>query len=168
MQPIDPTLAEAFQVQFNLERQNRDVYQALELGFRAIGLCGFACWAHEMAKGERHDAKAIGNYLIDRGVPAEIRATPAQAPAWGTPLEAFQQAAALEAACTDAILKLEALIDELGDPDAEEFIDDFIVDQRESEVKFELWLAKLELVNGDGVGTLMLDKQFSKHPLKAK
>jgi len=163
MKPMDVQLVDAFQAQFNQERQNRDVYQDIEHDFILMGLSGFAAWAHEQAHEERHHARRMGYYLADkRGIKPEIRMTPLQSFLFTQPIEAFQYAADLEAHNTELIDNLYAKAEELDDNGACLFLHWFIREQESSTAQFKTWLDRISLIVDDGAGILAMDKEFSK------
>ncbi|MGB8644032.1 MAG: ferritin-like domain-containing protein [Anaerolineae bacterium] len=166
---MNPQLIESLQVQFNKERQNGAVYDALAGAFEYLNLSGFARFMARNGDEERGHAKKFFGYLADVGEQPQIRALAEVGVMVGTDLFAstlamFNAALSAEqqnlaslylvhAACSNAVS---------ADPATVSFLFPILDEQIASIKEFTERVTRVTLAQGDGAALIALDHELAE------
>lgn len=160
-------LEKALNEQLNAELYSAYLYLSMSAYFSDVGLSGFANWMRVQAKEEQFHAMKFYDYINERGGRVLLPAIDAPQAEWASPL-----------ACIEAVLehekKVTALINNLVDLAIDErdhatniFLQWFVTEQVEEEDSVNEVLNKLRLLNGEGNGMFILDKELSTRVFNA-
>jgi ferritin len=167
MTPLTQELITALNDQMTTEYNNCAFYWAVERGFREAGWCGMANWAHEAASEERHHAKKISKYMIERGAqpaPGGMSAPPSFYTI--AVRDVFQNAADKEADTTRQLVELYSKAADGEDSDLCNLLYWFLNEQREIEWFLATVLKKLTFADDEAAAIMMLDKDLGKKARK--
>ena len=158
---LSNALQNGFNAQIQKEFYSSYLYLAMAAHFEAENLPGFASWMKKQSDEERGHGMKLWDYVYDRGGKVELAAIEQPPVAFGKPLEVFELVLAHEQKVTQSINALYALAAKDADVAAEIFLQWFVTEQVEEEDGVNDLLNKLRLINGEGQGVLMLDKDLA-------
>jgi len=149
---MNENLLTALQDQFNMERQNAAIYDALAAQLDAVHWPGASAWMKRAADEERQHADKFSGYIVDRnGVPQFAGLVPVVAPQETDDLVLFFDAAmGREQLTTEAIKALHVLADEAEDPQTCAFLIWFLEEQTKSEREITDILLMLNRLDNNG------------------
>ncbi len=159
---ISQTLQDAINEQIAFEISSALIYKAMQAYFEAEDLPGFANWMDVQYQEELFHANKFFDYLCETGGRAAMLAFEGARNDYASPLEAFRTALGHEQIVTSRIGKLMDLAREENDHAAQIMLQWFITEQVEEEASAGLIIRKLERVEGDGRGLLMLDQELAQ------
>ena len=149
--------------QINIELYASYVYLSMSYYFdrEDVALHNIAKWFKKQSDEEREHATTLMKYQNTRG--GRIVLQNVQKPEkdeWGSALEAFQAALALEKFNNQSLLELHSLAGTNGDPQMCDFLEDkYLREQVESIEEIGKIITNLKRV-GKGLGEFMFDKEF--------
>ncbi len=147
--------------QVKWELYSSSLYLSMSSYCNDVGLSGFAHWMRLQAQEELVHAMKIYDHIIERGgraIMQQIDAPPAE---WDGPLDVFTKVHEHEQHVTSLINALADAAQDERDHASVIFLQWFITEQVEEEATASDLVAKLRMVNGQGQGMLMLDKELS-------
>ncbi|CAD5206097.1 unnamed protein product [Bursaphelenchus okinawaensis] len=153
----------ALNKQINIELYASYVYLSMSFYFDRddVALPNIAKWLKKQSDEEREHAQAFMKYQNTRGGRIVLKSI--QKPEkddWGSALEAFQAALALEKYNNQSLLDLHKIADEANDVTACDFLEGkFLQEQVESIEEIGKIVTNLKRC-GKGVGEFMFDKEF--------
>jgi len=156
--------AEAFvNKQINIELYASYVYLSMSYYFDRpdVALPNIAKWFKEQSDDEREHATKLLKYQNTRG--GRVVLQPVRKPEkdeWGSPLEAFQAALALEKFNNQSLLELHALSSSKQDAALCDFLEEsYLREQVETIEKIGKMITNLQRV-GQGLGEYIFDQEF--------
>ncbi|GET34295.1 ferritin [Prolixibacter bellariivorans] len=150
----------AINEQINAEFHSAYLYLSMSAYFEAAGLSGFANWMKVQYKEELAHAQKFFDYVNDRG--ARVILSPiAEVPAeFKNVVDVFEKTLAHEQDITERINNLMDISIAESDHATKSFLQWFLDEQVEEENTVDQILNNLKLINGDGQGLLMMDREM--------
>jgi len=159
---LTPKLQAALNDQIAFEFSSALIYKAMQAYFEAEDLPGFANWMDIQYQEELFHANKLFTYVCETGGLAAMLPFEGARNDYDSPLEAFRAALAHEQIVTQRIGNLMDLARDEHDHAAQIMLQWFITEQVEEEANAGLIIRKLERVEGDGRGLLMLDQELAQ------
>jgi ferritin len=159
---ISPKLQDALNEQMKNEFFSAYLYMAMAGYFQSEDLPGFATWMRVQALEEMTHGERFFHFTCDAGGRTDLRPIEGPKNDFASPLDVFQFGLQHEKFVTDRIGKLMDLAREEGNHAAQIMLQWFITEQVEEEASFSLIIRKLQRVEGDGRGLLMLDQELGQ------
>lgn len=147
--------------QINAESYSAFMYLSMAAYFENMGLSGFANWMKIQYQEESAHALKFFNYLTERNGKVALKAI-AQVPVdFNGIVDVFEKTLTHEIHVTALIDKLMDVAVAASDHATQSFLKWFIDEQVEEEANVEKILATLKLINGEGNGIFMMDREMS-------
>ena len=159
---LSEKLQDAINDQISFEIYSALTYKAMQAYFEAEDLPGFANWMDVQYQEELFHANRFFTYVCDAGGRAVMLPIAGARNDYASPLEAFRETLVHEQEVTARIGKIMDLAREENDHAAQIMLQWFITEQVEEEASAGLIIRKLERVEGDGRGLLMLDQELAQ------
>lgn len=154
-------LEKALNEQLNAELYSAYLYLSMSAYFSDIGLDGFANWMRVQAKEEQFHAMKFYDYINERGGRVILAAIDAPQTEWESPLACIEAVLEHEQKVTSLVNGLVDLAIQEKDHATNIFLQWFVTEQVEEEDNVNAVLNKLRLLNGEGNGMFILDKELS-------
>ncbi|GIV57995.1 MAG: ferritin [Rhodothermaceae bacterium] len=151
---------DAINDQIKAEFESAYLYLAMSARFEALNLRGFAHWMRMQWQEEIQHALKFFDFMIRRGGTPELQALAKPEATFDTPKEAFEEVLAHERYITGRIHELYELARKEHDYALQTLLHWFIDEQVEEEEVAQEILDSLQLVEGDGPGLFMLDREL--------
>ena len=158
---ISEKLQEAINNQINRELFSEYYYLSMASYFNSTGLSGFENFFLVQVEEERFHAMKMYNFLNEKGGRVILKAINEPETEFKSPLEVFKMAYEHERFISKSINELMDIAIEVKDHSAKSFLNWFVDEQVEEEANMDSILNKLKMINGDGMGMLMLDKELA-------
>jgi len=159
---IKKEVLDAINEQINAETYSAYMYLSMAAHLENMGLSGFAHWMKIQYQEESAHAIKFFNYLTERGGKVVLKAV-AQVPVdFDGVVDIFEKTLAHENHVTSLISNLMDVSVKAGDYASQSFIKWFIDEQVEEEANVEKILATLKLINGEGNGLFMMDREMAQ------
>lgn len=159
---IKKEVLDAMNEQINAETYSAYMYLSMAAYFEDMGLSGFANWMKIQYQEEAAHAMKFFNYVTERGGRVTLKAV-AQVPVdFDGIVDVFEKTAAHEAHVTSLINNLVDVAITAKDHASQSFLKWFVDEQVEEEANVEKILQTLKLINGQGNGIFMLDREMSQ------
>ena len=150
----------ALNEQINAEFHSAYLYLSMSAYFEAVGLSGFANWMKVQYKEELAHAQKFFDYVNDRGARVILQPI-AEVPAeFDNVIDVFNKTLAHEQVVTERINNLMDVAISESDHATKSFLQWFLDEQVEEENSVEQILNNLKLINGEGQGLLMMDREM--------
>ncbi len=159
---LSQKLQDAINDQIAFEIYSALTYKAMQAYFEAEDLPGFANWMDVQYQEELFHANKFFTYVCDAGGRASMLPIQGARNDYASPLEAFQVTLEHEQEVTSRIGKLMDLARQENDHAAQIMLQWFITEQVEEEASAGLIIRKLQRVEDDGRGLLMLDQELAQ------
>ncbi|HET6557242.1 MAG TPA: ferritin [Prolixibacteraceae bacterium] len=159
---IKKEVLNALNEQINAESYSAYMYLSMAAYFEEMGLSGFANWMKIQYQEEAAHALKFFNYLIERNGRVMLKAI-AQVPVeFNGIVDVFEKTLAHEIHVTELINNLMNVAVAANDHATQSFLKWFVDEQVEEEANVEKILATLKLINGQGNGIFMMDREMSQ------
>ncbi len=158
---ISDKLVDAFNAQIAFEIHSALIYKAMQAYFEAEDFPGMANWMGVQYQEELSHAEKMFNFVCEAGGRAKMLAMEEPRNEYSSPLEAFETALAHEQIVTSRISNLMELAQEEKNHAAQIELQWFVTEQVEEEASAGLIIKKLQMVEGDGRGLLMIDQELA-------
>lgn len=158
---LSKTMEQAFNDQVKWELYSSYLYLSMSSYCNELGLPGFANWMRMQAQEELFHAMKIYDYIMERGGRAIMQAIDAPPSEWNGSLDVFEKVYEHEQHVTSLINNLANLAQDERDHASTIFLQWFVSEQVEEEATVSDLVHKLRLINGEGQGLLMMDKELS-------
>ena len=159
---IKKEVLDAMNEQINAETYSAYMYLSMAAYLRNMGLDGFANWMKIQYQEESAHAIKFFNYLTDRGGRVTLKAV-AQVPVdFDGVVDVFEKTLAHEILVTGLINNLVDVAVKASDHASQSFLKWYVDEQVEEESNVEKILATLKLINGEGNGIFMMDRELSQ------
>lgn len=153
-------MIEAFNEQIKKEFYSAYMYLAMSAYLADAGLPGFASWMRVQAKEEVTHATKMYDYVLSRGGKVVLKAIDMPPAEWKGPLDVMQAALEHEKFVTGCLNELTDLAVKEKDHASQIFLSWYITEQVEEEQQFGDIVSSLKLINGEGQGLLMMDREL--------
>ncbi len=163
---LDKEMLEALNEHLNFEMYSAYVYLAMTAYLADQDLDGFANWMKIQTQEELLHADKFFNYINERGGRVKLQTIENPAFEWDSPLAAFEDALEHEREVTRRIYKLVDLALKKGDHGTNNFLQWFIAEQIEEEASVDEIVKQLRMINGEGHGLLMLNRDLASRVLE--
>lgn len=159
---IKKEVLDAINDQINAETYSAYMYLSMAAYFEEMGLSGFANWMKVQYQEESAHALKFFNYITERGGKVALKAV-AQVPVdFNGIVDVFEHTLKHEINVTGLINNLMNIAVTASDHATQSFLKWFIDEQVEEEANVERILATLKLINGEGNGIFMMDREMSQ------
>ncbi len=154
-------LADIINAQVNAEFYSAYLYLSMSAYFADKNLPGFANWMRVQFEEEQFHALRFYDYVSERGGRVALRAFESPKTEWTSIIEVFEDVLKHEQHVTNLINNLVDVAIEEKDHASNSFFKWFVDEQVEEEANVEAILSQLKLINGEGNGILMLDRELA-------
>ena len=158
---IKKEVIEAINGQINAESYSAYMYLSMAAFFENLGLSGFSNWMKIQHQEEAAHAIKFFNYLTNRNGRVLLKAIDQVPVDFDGIVDVFEKTLAHENHVTDLINNLMSVAIKANDFATQSFLKWFIDEQVEEESNVEKILATLKLIDGQGDGIIMLDRELS-------
>ena len=158
---LNKKIEEALNAQINAELWSAYLYLSMAAYAHANGNPGMGNWFEVQFQEEQDHAKIMFNYIIQRGGRVELKPIDAVPTTWESPLAVFEATLAHEQKVTSLINNLFALTTSENDYATQSMLKWFIDEQVEEEENAQNIIDNLKMIQGNGYGLYMLDKELS-------
>lgn len=158
---ISEKIVDALNEQLKWEFYSANLYLSMAAWFQDAGLPGFANWMRVQYQEETAHALKFYDFILTRGGKVKMSVIDAPAHKWKNILTSYEATAKHEAEVTRRINALTKLSRDENDYATEIFLQWFVTEQIEEEENVKEIIGQLKLIDGDGQGILMLDKEFA-------
>jgi ferritin len=150
----------ALNEQINAEQYSSLLYLSMSAYLNDKGLPGFANWMYVQYQEELSHANKFFNYVVERGEKVEVRAIKQMPTDWDGIIDVFKATLEHEQMVTGLINNLMDVALECNDHAAQSFLRWFVDEQVEEEANVQEILDTLQLINGQGNGIFLLDREM--------
>lgn len=155
-------LLEELNVQFNYEIESAYVYRAMAADAKDKGMDGMSHFLSLQAAEEMEHAEAFYNFIFEMDEKPIYAEVPAPKADYGSFLEMFKDALDHERSVTKRIKDIYRLAQEEGCLDTQQFLNQFIEEQREEENTFRGIVEQLERIDGNWNGLYSIDRKLGQ------
>ena len=150
----------ALNEQINAEQYSAFLYLSMSSWFHDKGLPGFANWMYIQYQEELTHANKLFNYVVERGEKPVLKAIDQMPVEWDGIIEIYEATLKHEQLVTSLIDNLVDVAIEVRDHATQSFLQWFVDEQVEEEANVTEILDNLKLINGQGNGIFMLDREM--------
>lgn len=171
---LSKKIEEALNGQINAEFWSAYLYLSMSAWCAREGNPGMANWFEVQFQEEQDHARILFNYVIQRGGRVELKPIAKVPTEWKSPLDVFEATLRHEQKVTSLINGLYALTHEENDYATQSMLKWFVDEQVEEEENAANLIDNLRMLDGNGYGLFMLDKDLAARvytqaaPLAAK
>ena len=159
---ISDKMQDAINRQINAELWSAYLYLSMGANFHDKGFDGIANWFEVQFKEEQDHAMILYKYMQSCNVRVVLKPIEAVETEWATPLAAFEDTLKHEKKVTSMIHNINKLAIENGDYATQSRMIWFIDEQVEEEEEAQKMIDSFKLIEGNGVGLYILDKDLGK------
>ena len=157
---IKEKMLNALNEQINAEQYSSLLYLSMSAYFSNLGLPGFANWMYIQFQEEMTHANKFFKYVIERGGKVELKSIAQMPVEFNGVIDVFEKTQAHEQHVTALINNLVDIAIEERDHACQSFLKWFVDEQVEEEANVQEILDTLKLINGQGNGIFMLDREM--------
>ncbi len=157
---INSKLEKAINDQINAEMYSAYLYLSMSAYLESLNLPGFATWMRVQFEEEQFHAMKFFTYLNDRGGRVKLEAIEKPQFEWNNVIEVFEKTLEHEIHVTDLLNNIADIAEAERDRPTKNLMIWFIDEQVEEESTAEKIINELKLINGEGHGMLMLDREL--------
>jgi ferritin len=150
----------ALNKQINAEFHSAYLYLSMSAYFQSMGMAGCANWMKVQYQEELAHATHFFDYVLERGGRVELAPIGEVEVDFDNVLQVFQKTLAHEITVTGLINNLMDVAIHESDHATKSFLQWFVDEQVEEEANVEQILNNLKLINGEGQGLLMMDREM--------
>lgn len=158
---LSKKIEDAFNAQINAEFWSAYLYLSMSSWCAHKGFQGMANWFEIQFREEQDHARIMYYYVQQRGGRVVLGPVDAVPTDWESPLKVFEATLAHEQKVTSLINNLYALATEEKDYATQSMLKWFIDEQVEEEENATNLIDNLRMVEGNGYGLFMLDKELA-------
>lgn len=158
---MNKKIEEAINAQINAEMWSAYLYLSMATKCHDLGYAGMANWFEIQFKEEQDHAHIFYNYVISRGGRVTLKAIDDVPTEWKDALDMFKNTLEHEQKVTSLINDLYALATKEKDYATQSMLKWFIDEQVEEEDHARTMIDNLKMINGNGYGMYMLDKELA-------
>lgn len=157
---LKPKVKQAINDQINAEIWSAYMYLSMSTYFTTQGLTGFANWMRIQWQEEISHAMKFFDYMVERGEQPVLKPIAAVPNKWKSPLNVMQETLKHEQHVTALVNNIMDLAIEEKDHATKSMLQWFIDEQVEEEANAQAIIDDLKLVDGNGHGMLLLDREL--------
>ena len=157
---IKEKMLNALNEQINAEQYSALLYLSMSAYFNEKGLPGFANWMYIQYQEELSHANKFYNYVIERGGKVEVMAIKQMPTSWDGIIDVYEATLEHEQMVTSLINGLMDVAVAESDHAAQSFLRWFVDEQVEEEANVHEILDTLKLIDGQGNGIFLLDREM--------
>jgi len=146
--------------QINNEYHSAFLYLSMSAWFQGKGLPGFSNWMFIQYQEELTHGNKFFKYVHERGSQVVLKPIAEVASDFESVIDIFEKTIAHERFITDSINKIQDVAIAESDHATQSFLKWFIDEQVEEEANAQEILDTLKLINGQGNGIFMLDREM--------
>jgi len=150
----------ALNEQINAEQYSALLYLSMSSWFSDKGLPGFANWMYVQYQEELTHANKFFNYVTERSCKVQLKAIEQMPTEFESIVNVVEKTLEHEQKVTGMINNLVDIAIEVSDHATQSFLQWFVDEQVEEEANVEEILDTLKLINGQGNGIFMLDREL--------
>ena len=150
----------AINKQINAEFHSAYLYLSMSSYFQSIGMAGCANWMKVQYQEELAHATHFFDYVLERGGRVELAPIGEVEVKFDNVLQVFEKTLSHEITVTGLINNLMDIAIHESDHATKSFLQWFVDEQVEEEANVEQILNNLKLINGEGQGLLMMDREM--------
>ena len=157
---LKKSIETAINQQINAEFHSAYLYLSMSSYFQSVGMAGCANWMKVQYQEELAHATHFFDYVLERGgrvFLAPIKEVPVD---FKNVMDVFEETLKHEVDVTGLINSLMDIAIKESDHATKSFLQWFVDEQVEEEANVEQILNNLKLINGEGQGLLMLDREM--------
>jgi len=157
---INEKLEKVINEQINAEMYSAYLYLSMSAYLESINLPGFASWMRVQFEEEQFHALRFFTFLNERGGRVELDTIEKPQFAWNNVIEVFEHTLEHERHVTSLLNNIADIAEAEKDRPTRNLMVWFIDEQVEEESSAEKIINELKLINGEGHGMLMLDREL--------
>ena len=157
---INEKMLNAFNEQINAEQYSSLLYLSMSAYLSNAGLPGFANWMYVQYQEEITHANKFFNYVNERGGKVVLKAIKQMPTDFDGVIDVVEKTLKHEQLVTSLINNLVDVAIEVRDHATQSFLQWFVDEQVEEEANVKEILDTLKLINGQGNGIFMLDREM--------
>ena len=157
---LKKSIEEALNQQINAEFHSAYLYLSMCSYFQSIGMAGCANWMKVQHQEELAHATHFFDYVLERGGRVLLKPIEKVDVDFKNVMHVFQETLAHEVKVTGLINNLMDVAIKESDHATKSFLQWFVDEQVEEEANVEQILNNLKLINGEGQGLLMMDREM--------
>lgn len=157
---LNKNIENALNEQINAEMWSAYLYLSMAAYCHKTGQPGMAKWFEVQFKEEQDHAKILFNYIVQRSGVVELKPIDAVPTEWESVLDVFESTLQHEQKVTSLINNLFALTTKENDYATQSMLKWFIDEQVEEEENAQNIIDNLKMIQGNGYGLYMLDKEL--------
>ena len=150
----------ALNEQINAEQYSALLYLSMSAWFSEKGLPGFANWMYIQYQEEMTHANKFFKYVVERGGKVSLKSIEQMPTEFEDIVAVFEKTQIHEQHVTSLINNLVDIAFEVRDHATQSFLKWFVDEQVEEEANVQEILDTLKLINGQGNGIFMLDREM--------
>jgi len=158
---INKKVTDALNEQINAEMWSAYLYLSMSAYFQSNNLAGFANWMRIQYQEEMSHALKFFDYVTERGGKVELKPIAEVKTEWKNAIEVFKETLVHEQKVTSLINNLVNIAIEEKDHASNNFLQWYVSEQVEEESNVDKLLGELILVDGNGHGMLLLDRELA-------
>lgn len=158
---ISKKLQDALNAQINAEMWSAYFYLSMSAWCAQAGKPGMANWFEVQFREEQDHARIFFNYVLQRGGKVTLQPIDAVPTEWQSELDVFESTLEHEQKVTSLINNLFALTTQENDYATQSMLKWFIDEQVEEEENVRNIIDNLRMLNGNGYGLFMIDKELA-------
>lgn len=157
---LKKSIESALNQQINAEFHSAYLYLSMSSYFQSIGMAGCANWMKVQYQEELAHATHFFDYVLERGGRVLLKPIADVTVDFKNVMDAFEETLAHEVKVTGLINNLMDIAISESDHATKSFLQWFVDEQVEEEANVEQILNNLRLINGEGQGLLMMDREM--------
>ncbi len=159
---LKPIIEKELNKQLNAEMASAYLYLSMSAYLASNNLPGFSNWMKIQFEEEQAHAMKLYQYIIDRGGRVVLETIDKPVSEWKNVIDVFEAVATHEAKVTAMINDLVNIAAEEKDHATVNELQWFVSEQVEEEASVADILDQLKLINGEGTGLFMLDREMKQ------
>ena len=164
---LSPKMQKELNGQMNNEFFAEYEYLSMAAYFHASNLDGIANYFHVQAQEEHFHAMKIFHFILDKGGKVELQQISKPDVTYASPVAVFKKALQHEQKVTKSINDLMDEAIKEKDHAVNSFLKWYVDEQVEEEASANKALGKMQIINGQGEGLLILDQEFGQRSFVA-
>ena len=158
---LNSKIEEALNAQINAEMWSAYFSLSMSAWCAQAGKPGMANWFEVQFREEQDHARIFFNYVLQRGGKVTLQPIDAVPTEWQSELDVFESTLEHEQKVTSLINNLFALTTQENDYATQSMLKWFIDEQVEEEENVRNIIDNLRMLNGNGYGLFMIDKELA-------
>lgn len=159
---IKKEVLDALNKQINAESYSAYMYLSMAAYFENMGLSGFANWMRVQYQEESAHALKFFNYVTERSGKVVLKTINQVPVEFDGIVDVYEKTLAHENHVSELINNLMNVAVAANDHASQSFLKWFVDEQVEEEANVEKILAMLKLINGQGNGIFMMDRELGQ------